>query len=445
MTKESEKTDILNNNNSNYRTGYELLPGPFSNLRDINFGIILLAAYILLDFGSFQGVFESLQVIRIPFIVAALSSIYAFYLIVTGKIDWKKTSTIAFTLFVIYVIIDSQLRSKDPVGTKANLTLFIQYLANYLIMVTCVKKPSQFILIIDIFLAGIIHSCFHAIMQGGRPWDSIWLKDENHIAIISAYAIPFALVLFTHYKIKFKKVCYAIGLFFYVAANCVAASRGGALAMIGGVFLWWIMYKRKIRNLLIALFAIILVFSLAPKQFFSEMDTLRQGTEEGTASERIYMWKIAWRMFCDNPLLGVGQYNYSIDSIKYDEADRFFRRYYVHGYGMVAHSTPMQFLAESGIVGSFFFIFLLFCQYKTWKVINSRINSISRQINQESELDVFKAINNACGIAQAVFWIAALFLTLTPYPFYWILIAFSETWGKLFLDYINKKDVALDH
>lgn len=414
-----------------------LLPGPFSNLREINFGIVLLSIYILLDIGAFQGVFEIISKLRIPFLVAVISLLYAVYLVYNKKIDFRNSTTKRFAIFFFFIIVHSQLRCKVPGGARADLTLFIQYFSNYIIMMACVKTPFQFIFLIDIFLASIIHSCFHAIMQGGKLYDSIWLKDENHIAIISAYAIPFALVLFSLYKSKLKKICYIIGIFFYVTANVVAASRGGSLAMIGGGFLWWLTDKNKWKSLIIVLIAVSLVFSFAPPRFFSEMESLQEGTEEGTAGERIYLWGIAWGMFLDHPVLGIGPYNYTNEYIKYDVEDKYYHSYYEKGdTGKVAHSTPMQFLAENGIIGSILFLLLVICMYKNWAIVRKKINSVQYADEYEPDLKLFSAINNACGISHVVFWIAALFLTLTPYPFYWILIPFSEVWKNLTLNYI---------
>ena len=62
--------------------------GPFSNFKDINFGMILLSIYILFDFGSFQGVFEIVNDLRLPYIVALLSVVYALYLVINKRIDF---------------------------------------------------------------------------------------------------------------------------------------------------------------------------------------------------------------------------------------------------------------------------------------------------------------------------------------------------------------------
>ena len=414
-----------------------ILPGPFSNLKDINFGIVLIGSYIFLDFGAVQSLYEFVKPLQLPFIVASLSAIYALYLVVSGKIDFKKNTTKALIILSGFIIIDSQLRTVFEGGARTNLLAFIQYLSNYFIITACIKKPFQFVLIMDIFLISIIHSSFHSIMQGGKIYGNFLLRDENHIAIIAAYAIPFAFILFLTYQSKLKKFCYAFCLFLYVTANCVAASRGGVLGMCVGVFLLWCLSPNKKRDLFIVFITAILIISFAPQNFFNEMDSLKQGTKEGTADDRVYLWGLAWDMFLDNPVIGVGQYNYSIFYINYDRQQRYHYRHFEEGRPKVAHSTPMQWLAESGIIGAIFLLFLQVCLYKNWRLTNYKIKKIPITNDKILEKNIFllQGLNNACGIAQIVYWFTALFLTLTPYPFYWILIGFSESWKNIVINY----------
>ncbi len=416
-----------------------ILPGPFSNLRDINFGMVLLAIYFLLDFGSFQGVFEILGTLRIPYIVALLSVAYALYLVITKRVKLNELTTISFIVLCFFIIIYSQIKTIEEHSRSAYLTLFLQYLANYLIMVACVKKPSQFILLIDIWLLGILHSSYHAIYQGGKLWDSIWLKDENHISLICAYALPFAFFLFMNYQSKLKKLFYTLCMAAYVTSVVVSASRGGFVAMVSVAFLCWLAIKAKFRSLLIIAIATIAIFTFAPSKFFQEVKTLEQGTEEGTADQRIYLWGIALKMFYDNPILGVGPSNYRSFVLNYDVEDRFYD-YYTKGIGRVAHSTPVQWLAETGIIGIIILLTLQIALYRNWKIIHSYKNkNLSHPLIKDHNLFIFKTITDACAIAQAGFWTAALFLSLIPYPFYWCLIPFSETWKNLSVNYIKVK------
>jgi O-antigen ligase len=412
-----------------------LLPGPFDNLRDINLGIVLLGLYLLFDFGTFQGVFEFINEYRLPFITAAVSVIYAVYLIAAGRVNLRSNTTRIFIVLCLFIIVYSIVSTENTAQAHSNTTLFLQYLANYLIMVACVKKPSQFILLIDIWLAALIHSSFHTIMQGGKIYDSIWLSGENDLPVVCATAFPFALILFTNYKSKVKKVCYGIAIAFYFVAVVVTASRGGTLSMILVVLLCWVFYKHKLRNLLLILIAAIVIFSYGSERFFSEMETLEQGTKETTADERIYLWKIAREMFYDYPILGVGPLNYPFHVLQYDTEERYYHLYFDLGMMKVAHSTPFTWLAEMGIVGGMILTLLEISMYKNWRcVYKAKRGAFGNGLGHRDSY-LLKSINNACAISQVGFWVGALFLSLMIYPFYWVLVPFSETWKHILLEY----------
>ena len=415
-----------------------ILPGPFKNFKDINFGIILLSLYILFDFGAFQGVYEIVKMLRLPYILALISVLYTLFLIANKRVSFESPTTKWFVFFVFFLIFYSQISTINPVEKKYIFTLFLQYLANYLIFISCVKKPFQFIFLIDVWLLGIMHSSYHAIYQGGKLYDSIWLKDENHTALIAAYAIPFAFVLFRQYKSKLKKVFYILCLVFYIAIIVVAASRGAALSMITVAILCWFLYTQKIRNLLIVVLSVILVFNFAPQEFFNEMETLEQGTKEGTAADRIFAWGLAYDMFVDHPVLGVGPMNYPQYVAEYDIDNRY------EGQKRVAHSTPVQWMAETGLVGIIILYMLESSMYKSWRRVNSYKNKKYDSEVASNNLLEYININHACTITRIGFWVAAIFLTLLPYPFYWILIPFVEAWKNMFMDFIKTENLDVE-
>jgi O-antigen ligase len=412
-----------------------LLPSPFAFLKDLNIGIILLAIYFLFDFGSFQGVFEIVKELRLPFIIGLLSAIYALYLVATKRVDWQSATTTRFFLLCLFIIVYAQISTEILADRKALLTLFIQYFANYLIFVSCAKKPSQFIFLIDIWLFGILHSSYHAIHQGGKLYDSIWLRDENHISLLVATAIPFAFILFRQYRSKPRKLFYLICLVSFIVVNIVAASRGGLLTMIIAVFLCLLLSKNKLRNLVTVATAILIVYlifsysDIGQRRSLSKRitTTLEQGTQEGTVDDRLYLWGYTFRMFYDHPIIGVGLMNFPVYFYSYEKGERYSEK---EGSWRVAHSTPLQWLAETGIIGSIILLLLQAALYRNWKM---------RPLRSKNEVSILNNISHACIISQISFWIGALFLTLLPYPFYWCLIPFSEGWKNICFGYVDQQ------
>ena len=426
------------------------LTNPYPSLKDLNFGIILMSTYILFDFGAFQGVFEIVKQLRLPYILALTTLLYALYILFNRKIDFSSLTTKSFLFLCVFIIIYSQLVTKDPLREKAFLTLFLQYAANYIVFVASVKKPTQFILLIDIWLFAILHSSYHAIAQGGKLYDSIWLRDENHISLICAYAIPFAFFLYLNYKSRLKRMFYIICMAFFVAAIVVSVSRGGLVTMLTMGFLCWLFVKNKIRTLILLLIATILVFQFAPDRFFEEAKTLQQGTNEGTANERVYSWGLAVLMFKDYPIIGVGPGNYPEYFQEYDYEERFGADVGRNAFAKrVAHSTPFEWLSEAGIIGGILFTIIHIAIYKNWRTIK-RLKKLNIKADNKGSVDqqhqlLFQVLTHACMFTYIGFWVAAAFLSLLPYPFLWILIPFSEAWKNIVNEYIENMSTDQKH
>ena len=403
----------------------------FFKFSDINFGIVLVGIFFLFDFGSFQGVFEIVDTLRLPFILASISVLYATYLIITNLNEFKYETTRRFLFFIIYFLIYSFISTISPERKTTNFTELLQYTANYIIIVNCVRTPTQFILLIDILLASILHSSFHAFMQGGKLYDSIWLRDENHISLIATMGIPFAYIFYNESTSRAKKICYLVCFCFYITVTLVAASRGGGLALAAATLLSMRLYRnKKMRNLFMVVIAVLLIIVFGAK-FIYEMGTLKEGTREGTASSRIHLWGLALEMFYDHPIIGVGPMNYTE---RFPEYDRGKLNPESPETKYAAHSTPMEWLAEMGVIGTIVFLLLQASLYKNWKVV--KIND-TRNASDASRINhsFLQKLVHACAISQVAFWVGALFLSLLTYPFYWPLIALSESCKRIYCNH----------
>jgi O-antigen ligase len=400
---------------------------------DLNFGIILISVYYILDLGSIQGLFPIISSLKIPFIVSGVSIGYAIILFLSNSFD--RTSGVTKTLFFLFLftIIYSLISTGSSLAKTELIKVCLIYYANYIIVVSSVKKVSQFVFIVDILLLSIAFSCYNGIHQGGLIWGSRWFNDENQLSLLADIGIPFATVFLVIHKSKLKKIFYLFCIFTYSILNVIAYSRGGTLGLLLAVLLCVLVMKNKIRILLFMLVVTTITFHYAPPKFFEEMATLEQGTQEQTADDRLYLWGIALDMFKNHPLLGVGPMNYSFYFIDYEKHVRYTST------NRVAHSTPLENLAETGLLGVFFFLLLQIQLYKNWRrsVLKKRL--VAKNIN--NNLHSLRLIGHACAISQLVFHWCSLFLTLFMFPFYWCLLPLSEAWKNISTEGNPKKNI----
>jgi O-antigen ligase len=201
-----------------------------------------------------------------------------------------------------------------------------------------------------------------------------------------------------------------------------------ALCLTG--FLTWLFIRKKITALLIIIAAIVIVANFAPKKIFNRLTTLQsQGTEELTAFDRIYGWHCALMMFNDNPILGVGPSNFSERfpeyTYKYAQvAKRVPNRSF--SVKRVAHSTPLEWLSTTGIVGVGIMLLLLATLFRNWFIVKRCRKIIGWENAQSPDFVIIESIGFASAIAILSFWVGGIFITIIVHPFFWILIPLSE-------------------
>lgn len=399
--------------------------------KDINFGIILISIYYILDLGSIQGLFPVVAALKIPYIVSAVSVIYALILSWSNAFDRKSGVTRSLFCLLLFVVIYSMMVTGNPVARDELIKVCAIYFANYIIVVSKVRKVSQFIFLLDVWLLAIAFSSYNGSFQGGLIWGSRWLNDENQMATLAGIAFPFAIVLMALHRSKLKKLYYLFCIFNYSFVTVIAHSRGGVLGLVIAILLCLGALKNKVRNFLLILLIVAVTISYAPPIFFNDMATLEQGTQEQTADDRIYLWGIALHMFADHPIFGIGPMNYSFYFADYEQGVRYNSKY------RVAHSTPIEFLSETGVVGMFLFLLLQYQLYKNWECIGSSKGVCARMGNSQ-DFHYIPLIAHACFISQIVFYWCALFLTLFMFPFYWCLLPLSEVWKNIGMEEVTK-------
>lgn len=111
-------------------------------------------------------------------------------------------------------------------------------------------------------------------------------------------------------------------------------------------------WKRDKALIAVGLAACLVVY-FAPSQWVERMQTITPSAyrDDGSGSERMNSWYVAWRLGLDHPLLGAGCHPFSPE---------IYERY-IPGYSdnHDAHNHFLQMLAEHGFVGLILFVALL--------------------------------------------------------------------------------------
>ncbi len=249
--------------------------------------------------------------------------------------------------------------------------------------------------------------------------------DENDFALSMNVALPIAFFLGFTQK-GWKRWFFWMAVIAFVLGNMVTGSRGGFVGLVAvGAVCWWSM-KYRLRAIPVFILLAILAWSFASPSTKQEiMEIGLDSAEKDTGRDRIELWKVGWRAYVDNPVLGVGQGNMPIVMNKYrfdNWGESFWKR---DMWGRMTHSIYFTLLPELGTVGVIIFWFLLKDLYRKTRDIK---DSCARMTNREKVVSI-ENINRALLVSLFGFLITGVFLSVLYYPPFWnisgLLVAMS--------------------
>ena len=310
--------------------------------------------------------------------------------------------------------------------------MFIYIFPSYLVMVQFIDTPYKlnqylrFFSILGVFFAllGII---------GAGKISVYVLRDENDFCLFMNIMLPFAVFLMLEAKQFKNKLFYFTLALIYLAGNISTLSRGGFLGLVAVIFYAFSLSKHKIIFIVLAVVVGLGAITFAPPEYFEEVQSIDSSSyRRDTGATRIDSWKAGWRMFLDNPVIGVGAYNFGPNFSDYWDQGRNPDKM----WGRVAHSLYFTLLPEMGLAGTFCFIGMLFYNYKDYRFIlslektkESQLALSSLPIHEKDELAI--AIRRlyffTCASmgAMLAYLVTGFFISVLWYDYFWKLTAYS--------------------
>ena len=279
-----------------------------------------------------------------------------------------------------------------------------------------IRRPETFQLLVAGVIVIFSLCALDEVLAGGIYFGAIgYLADTNDFALMMNVLIPVSFYFGLGHR-GFVRGIWWLTTILFVAANVSSASRGGFIGMLAVAVLCWLNSAHKIRAVL-GMAAIIFAFlQFVPEHYKVEMLTIQEeGTETGTGKERVEYWKVAWKVFLDNPIVGVGQGNIPWAMEAYQDWTDYSGR----GFGgRAVHSIYYTALAELGTIGSAIIVFMLLdLLRKSVSVARSSPTAKSFQ-KTDSEHSVQVTIKGLM-IGLFGYLVSGIFLSALYYPGLW--------------------------
>lgn len=379
----------------------------------------LLFVYFFLEYGRPQDYVQAFGLIK-PGLIVTLILLFAWLSKGDKSSLWQPPINYVI-LFICAAGFSTLYAVNNYHAFRATQLLFLYLAGAILPGIMLINTYPRLQSLIKFWMLLHVFVAIMALQNGGRGPGS-FLEDENDLALTLNMVVPYLWFMSQSPDTKgIKRFYYFLAACVVIAGVVVTASRGGFLglvAVIGGIIVF---SPKRLRNFAVVTLVCVVGYLMIPESYKKEVASISD-TENGTRNDRIYSWKMGWRMFLANPVVGVGANNYPWNVHIY-EMQAFgdgTGEIKMHG-GRAAHSVYFTLLPELGMVGTLIYLLLLFKSFKEL----ARLAKIDKDLERNSaELINLSLMARAMMVAMATFLVTGTFISVLYYPQLWYLAGF---------------------
>jgi len=246
--------------------------------------------------------------------------------------------------------------------------------AMYLLTFNAIKDSANYRKILAILMAMVVlfisvrsyrsftpGASFIETSRAGGPFWVIGLG-SNHFGSFVVYCSAVFLGLFMLDKIRWRKILFLVLVIFSLHPIFFSYSRGAYMGAFIVLVFFGLVQKRSLLILVVVL--VIAWQTLLPSSVVERITMTKTETMEGqmqiedSAAVRLGLWNIAWNLFKENPVFGVGfgGFEFSVPEGNYSRWKD-------------THNYYAKMLAEQGIVGFGLFLIVLLVAFRSgWRL-----------------------------------------------------------------------------
>lgn len=387
---------------------------------------VLFIVGIFLEYiRPFDNDLRFLQPLRIPGLVTLALTI-AFFVGDKARLkeDRLNAAVLSFWLLVSFSILYA---ANNRWAYNTSTELFWTFTAFVFLIGRLVNSTGRVIRFIYWWIAVQTLLAIHVLTHGGIGTGS-FLTDENDVALALNMALPFTFyVAFFPGASRRIKTLLVLAAALMVAAVGVSASRGGVVGLAALVGTMILLSKRPIRNgavvLMVAGVGLAILIRFLPTAYVQDMQAI-QDPNDSTRDERLWSWSIAWEMYKEHPILGVGANNYPWTNADYAQRSPMYNPDRKILGGRTAHSVYFTLLPELGTIGVVIFAVILKMIYNRSMALRRSAPSGGGGADPEAAANStrFQLIGNAIIASMVAYLVSGAFITVLYYPPFWHLV-----------------------
>ncbi|WP_203300627.1 O-antigen ligase family protein [Marinobacter sediminum] len=394
-----------------------------------SFAFWMICAYLFLEYFRPQSIYPSIDVLPWTKLVVCGAILGCF----TDKsVRWVSSSINFLLILFLVLIILSSFLAYFPRVSFENLSKYYLWVIIYFLIINIVNTKRRFYIFIGIFLLASFKLSLSLSITWARrgfsfaDWGLMgppgFFQNSGELAIQMLVYWPIALAFAQSIRKNISEKMYLLCLLMPITGIMVilgASSRGAQLALVIQLMIMNYKYIFKLRvaaSLLIFLSAFWFFLPDAQKERFETIG------HDGTSKQRILYFENGVKMINDNPVLGVGYFNFA------PYYEKYFRDDVILGRAELPHNIFIQVGTDTGLLGLFTFILIIVTAFR----IGNRFSTPSCQNGNN-------VMGRCANLSLIGFLVAGQFVTVTYYPFLWIHLALIVSMENSFKEVKVKK------
>ncbi len=392
----------------------------------------IIMIYYFFEYVRPQDAFiGALAHLKIPMM---LSIIMFIYILKSEKFIFKEKMVVLVLLFLAEISI-SVVFARNSFYVFMAFKGMVLMIAVVLVMPLAIETAKKYMTFVRFWIVINVLLAVHVVTHGGRgPGGFTW--DENDAALTLVMAIPLSIsLMYFKGNEKGRKYIYLLAAVVLIVAVVASKSRGGFLGLASIPFAYWLLSNNKMKNLgKLTLIVVLLsypVYQLVPDDYKDEVVSIVD-TDDSTRNTRLEFWGLAWDMFLDNPIIGVGARNYPWNVAAYQLKRKDFDSGGKLLGGREVHSLYFALIAELGLLGTILYVMIVVQLVK-------KLLFVIRLGEQDPNFYNFGLIAKALLISLVSFLISGGFISVLYYPPFWYLLGFVLTLNFIVQNELNNK------
>lgn len=389
-----------------------------------SFAFWMVCIYLFFEYVRPQSIYPAIDFLPWTQIVIVSAIVGCF----TDKsIRWVSSPINSLLLIFFIVILISSYFAYFSAVSFENLENYYLWVVIYFLIINIVNKPRRFFIFICIFiLASFKLSLSLSIVWAGRgfsftDWGLMgpkgFFQNSGELAIQMLVFWPIAWAFSHVLKPHISRKLYLVMLLMPLTAIMVilgASSRGAQLALICQLLIMNYRFVFRPRIMFLILVSVALIWSFLPEEQKQRFETMG---EDATSRQRLLYWENGFEMIQNNPVLGVGYFNFA----------PYFERYYPEDVLLrtaeLPHNIFIQIGTDTGLIGLSLYLLMIYFAYR-----------LGAGFRSESSGTYEVLIGRCANVSLLGFLVAGQFVTVAYYPFFWIhlalVVSLSNSFGS---------------